>query len=89
MLWRSKQRCRTHPPLLVLLPCNDDHLSFDKCKFVVVVGLAVVDRLHPPGFILPLDTQEAKRFQFESAVSMDEYVKDIRRIPNICREMQI
>lgn len=50
---------KTHPPLLVLFSCNYDHLSFDKSQLVVVVGLAVVDGLHPAGFGLPLDTQKS------------------------------
>lgn len=52
---------KTHPPLLVLFSCNYDHLSFDKSQLVVVVGLAVVDGLHPAGFGLPLDTQKSLR----------------------------
>lgn len=41
------------PPLLVLFSCDYDHLSFHKSQLVVVVGLAVVDRLHPAGLALP------------------------------------
>lgn len=52
---------KTHPPLLVLFSCNYDHLSFDKSQLVVVVGLAVVDGLHPAGFGLPLETQKSLR----------------------------
>lgn len=48
---------RTHPPLLVLLSCHYDHLSFHKGQLVVVVGLAVVDGLHASGFGLTLDRQ--------------------------------
>lgn len=40
------------PPLLVLFSCNYNHLSLNKRQLVVIVGLAVVDRLHPAGFIL-------------------------------------
>lgn len=56
MFKRYKMRLgHTHPPLLVLFPCYYNHLSFNKCQFVIIVSLAVVDRLHPPGFVLPLD----------------------------------
>lgn len=54
---------RTHPPLLVLFPCDYDHLSFHKGQLVVVVGLAVVDGLHPAGFGLTLDGSEIVKKQ--------------------------
>lgn len=41
------------PPLLVLFPCDYDHLSFHKGQLVVIICLAVIDRLHPAGFALP------------------------------------
>lgn len=47
----------THPPLLVLFSCNYNHFSFDEGQLVVVVRLAVIDRLHAPGFALPLHVQ--------------------------------
>lgn len=60
---------KTHPPLLVLFSCNYDHLSFDKSQLVVVVGLAVVDGLHPAGFGLPLDGQKSLRNKHASKAS--------------------
>lgn len=60
---------KTHPPLLVLFSCNYDHLSFNKSQLVVVVGLAVVDGLHPAGFGLPLDTQKTLRNKHVSKAS--------------------
>lgn len=51
----SSIEARTHPPLLVLFSCNYDHLSFNESQLVVVVSLAVVDRLHPASFALPLE----------------------------------
>lgn len=51
---------KTHPPLLVLFSCHYDHLSFGKSQLVVVVGLAVVDGLHPAGFGLTLQTPKSR-----------------------------
>lgn len=42
-----------NPPLLVLFPCDDDHLSLDERKLIIVVCLAVVNGLHAPHFIFP------------------------------------
>lgn len=45
----------TYPPLLVLFPCYNDHLSLDECELVVVVCLAVINGLHTPHFIFSLE----------------------------------
>lgn len=56
--WRSPQgtsgALSTHPPLLVFLPRDDDHLPLDEGQLVVVVRLAVINGLHAPHLVLPL-----------------------------------
>ena len=38
----------TYPPITVLLSQDHQHLSLREAQLVVVVGLAVVQRLNPP-----------------------------------------
>lgn len=45
----------TYPPLLVLFPRYNDHLPLDERELVVVVCLAVINGLHAPHFIFPLE----------------------------------
>lgn len=54
----GRGRRRTHPPLLVLLARDHDHFPLQEGQLVVIVRLAVVNGLHSPHLILPL--QERK-----------------------------
>lgn len=47
-------RPSTYPPLLVLLPCDDNHFPLREGELIVIVRLAVVDGLHSPHLVLPL-----------------------------------
>lgn len=46
------------PPLLVLFPGDNDHFPLNKCEFVVIICLAVINGLHPPHFIFPLQLKK-------------------------------
>lgn len=48
----------TYPPLWVLLPCDDDDLSFCEGELVIVVGLTVVDGFHSADLVLHLQNTQ-------------------------------
>lgn len=54
--WRGAgARPGTYPPLLVLLPCDDNHFPLHEGELIVIVRLAVVDGLHSPHLVFPLE----------------------------------
>lgn len=79
----GRDKSWTHPPLLVLFPCNYDHLSFNESQFVIVVSLAVVDSLHPAGFAFSLDTQIASLSSFLNFLKTSSSQNLIKEIGHI------
>lgn len=48
----------TYPPLLVLLPGDDDDLPLSKRQLVVIISLTVVDGFHPADFTPHLQNRD-------------------------------
>lgn len=48
----------TYPPLLVLLPGDDDDLPLSKRQLVVIISLTIVDGFHPPDFTPHLQNRD-------------------------------
>lgn len=57
----------TYPPLLVLLPGDDDDLPLSKRQLVVIIGLTLVDGFHPPDFTPRLQSRDRTSSQRASS----------------------